>query len=464
MRIQVLALAAATMVAAVPQPAVAERTAAEWFDEVQKTASEQLDGIDHFVKKIRGGVMQGLMQEQGAVCNENCAAILVTPFTLENGGGMMKARYRPSPMELAALVGTTATPTTMAYFGAGLYEAQDVLSGVTEQASGPGADLARGIFGDISMNSKDVKHDIKQKTEDGKVKYESHDSEKPWLNPFRLFGAGGLMFEEATKAAVNAQTTLENRGNKVKAEALQARTLAAQGTVAGDETFDGKSAVRVNLPTPPGGDPSFNPQNASLLIDKEKFVILQHRIEGIAIVDGEPQEVFIETVNSDFRDVPGSKLYEPYKRVMRMGGMLTDEQMAQMEEARKQLEEFDKQMAEMPASQRQMMENMLGSQMDMVRQMANGGGIFEYTEIVEEILINPDLVALFNPDYGSSSGILEQIQELLIVLDYSPGNTDGVLDDLTMVAISQFQAEYGLEVTGQPGTALLNKLMAEVGK
>ena len=272
------------------------------------------------------------------------------------------------------------------------------------------------------------------------------------------------MFEEATKAAVKAETKLENRGTQVKSEAEQGRALAANAKVAGDENFDGKSAVRINLPIPPGGDPSFVPKSASVLIDKNKFVILQHRVEGIAAVDGEPQEVFIESAYSDFRDVPGSKLYEPYKRVMRMGGMLNDEQMAQMEEARKQLEEFDRQMAKMPASQRQMMENMMGGQMDMVRQMANGGGIFEYTEIVDEILVNPDLPALFNPDYGSSKGVLQQIQELLEVLDYSPGNTEGVLDDLTMVAISQFQAERGLEVTGLPGTSLLNTLMAEAGK
>jgi putative peptidoglycan binding protein len=265
-------------------------------------------------------------------------------------------------------------------------------------------------------------------------------------------------------AAGKAQTKLDNRGNEIKAEAEQARALAAQATVAGDEDFDGASAVRIDLPLPPGADPSFVPTNASVLIDKNKFVVLQHRVEGVAAVDGEPQDVFIETAYLDFRDVPGTKLYEPYKRVMRMGGMLNDEQMAQMEEARIQLEEFDRQMAEMPAAQREMMENMLGSQMDIVRNMANGGGMFEYTEIVEEILINPDLVALFNPDYGSTKSILEQIQELLIALDYSPGNTDGVLDDLTMVAISQFQAENGLEVTGQPGTALLNKLMAEAGK
>ncbi len=46
-----------------------------------------------------------------------------------------------------------------------------------------------------------------------------------------------------------------------------------------------------------------------------------------------------------------------------------------MEEARVHLAEFEKQMAEMPESQRQMMQNMMGEQIEMMRKMAAGDGI-----------------------------------------------------------------------------------------
>ena len=42
------------------------------------------------------------------------------------------------------------------------------------------------------------------------------------------------------------------------------------------------------------------------------------------------------------------------------------------QDARAQLEEFDKQMAEMPESQRNMMMNMMGEQIEMMRKMAAG--------------------------------------------------------------------------------------------
>ena len=44
---------------------------------------------------------------------------------------------------------------------------------------------------------------------------------------------------------------------------------------------------------------------------------------------------------------------------------------------------------------------------------------------------------------------------------YAPGNTDGVLDTLTEIAISQFQAERSMAVTGQPSAQLAAALAAE---
>ena len=66
---------------------------------------------------------------------------------------------------------------------------------------------------------------------------------------------------------------------------------------------------------------------------------------------------------------------------MRLTGEMADETKRQMEQARAQLEEFDKQLAEMPESQRQMMMNMMGEQIEMMRNMAAGDGIEIVTNV-----------------------------------------------------------------------------------
>ncbi len=57
---------------------------------------------------------------------------------------------------------------------------------------------------------------------------------------------------------------------------------------------------------------------------------------------------------------------------------------------------------------------------------------------------------------------LREIQRDLRALGYEPGNDDGVLDTLTSVAISQFQAEHGLPVTAEPSRQVAEALAAEV--
>ena len=118
-------------------------------------------------------------------------------------------------------------------------------------------------------------------------------------------------------------------------------------------------------------------------------------------------------------------------------------------------------MAEMPADQRAMVESMMGGQMDMLRSMANGGA-FEQVQEVEKIICNPDVKALLTIQMpGELPNELVQIQLNLVKLGYEPGNTEGVLDALTQVAISQYQAEHGMAVTGEPSSELASRLAAE---
>lgn len=210
-----------------------------------------------------------------------------------------------------------------------------------------------------------------------------------------------------------------------------------------------------------------------LWIDAEYFVERKMRMEGVMTENGRSQEVFMERELQDYRNVPDSALYEPYKTVMRAGGMLTEAQRAELAESQKQLEEFEREMASMPADQRAMMEQMMGDRLEQMRNMVSGG-TFEIETITTSIEINPDfrnprleqfareaMGAPANVKRGEDN-LVQIIQFDLSTLGYEPGNIDGVLDTMTQVAISQFQAESELQVTGQPSAELARALEAAV--
>ena len=221
------------------------------------------------------------------------------------------------------------------------------------------------------------------------------------------------------------------------------------------------------------------------LVSTDDNVPLYFKMNCDVTEAGETRQMSIEREAYDFRSGPGCGAYrEPFRTVMRIGGVMTPEQEAQLAEASKQLEEMEAQMASMPASQRQMMENMMGPQLEMIRNMASGGGM-EIVQEVTELRCNtglPDPAEISQTVMGGSmsgasvGAMIEQeqaeaaardeqkrataedelreittrIQASLVELGYQPGNTDGVLDKATVVAISQFEAVRGLPVTGEP--------------
>jgi hypothetical protein len=63
-----------------------------------------------------------------------------------------------------------------------------------------------------------------------------------------------------------------------------------------------------------------------------------------------------------------------------------------------------------------------------------------------------------------SDNIAQMVQKHLQALGYDPGNTDGDVSTETIIAISQFQAEKGLKVTGDVSPQLAGILSAEVDK
>ena len=161
----------------------------------------------------------------------------------------------------------------------------------------------------------------------------------------------------------------------------------------GEETIDGNAAwqLRANdldeSQAVGGQDVTMN--SMSMWISKSEYLPLKMRMEGVATVQGQSRPVVIETTHSDFRTVPGSQLREPFRRVINASGMLGGADTEQIAQARAQMAELEKQMASMPPSQREMMESMMGPQLEMLRRLGETGGI-ETEVLVQSITPNPE--------------------------------------------------------------------------
>jgi len=201
------------------------------------------------------------------------------------------------------------------------------------------------------------------------------------VDTFRMVMPDGMM--QQGEDAVMSQDDFEDMAQEA---VYSIAAFSESAELVGTETVDGKKAyhlVAENLDRKRSFDENqeFTLQTINAWIDADEYVPLKLVMDGTMDTDGTPRPVTIETIERDYRTVPGSNMYEPYQQVMRLTGEMADETKRQMEDARAQLEEFDRQMAEMPESQRNMMMNMMGEQIEMMRKMAAGDGIEIVTNV-----------------------------------------------------------------------------------
>ncbi len=221
----------------------------------------------------------------------------------------------------------------------------------------------------------------------------------------------------------------------------------------------------------------------AIWIDTKDYVPLRMTMSGTMTAEGQTRPMTIERDISDYRNVPNSKMYESYRSSMRLGGMLSAEHEAEMAKAAEEMADFEQELANMSAEERAMVEQMMGPQLETMRQMASGGG-FQLQTVVHAIAINPDVTAQNVTSLGmagpatapaaepaaapahaaAGDSLLMVVQQDLATLGYQPGNTDGVASTETAIAISKFQAERGLEVTGEASPQLAGILSAEVDR
>jgi len=394
-------------------------------DAAVETESQQYAGTELFVERFADTAM--FLFAFSGIAEDACADCVFSKVEqIATVGGYMFVTYIMSMLEVYELADIGMSANTMDTLGSGM-----MMAGAL--AGSPFAGLLSG----------------------GGAAY---------LNPISAMVEGGRMTRETADARREAAATLAASNATAQAEANQMGNIRSrlQNTGVQPGPMGPMTCFRaegLGMPMEAEAGQTATMDAAGLCVDNAEHVIVKHRIEGTMEAEGESREFFIEVENSDFRHVDGCNLYKPYRRVNRIGGIMDAAQMAQMEEARQQLAEFDAQLAAMPQAQRAMMESMMGNQMNMVRNMASSGAL-EQVQEVAEIICNPDVKALLSPVDPALE--LAQIQRDLVTLGYEPGNTDGVMDTLTEIAISQYQAERGIPVTGQPSTDLALRLASEV--
>ncbi len=74
--------------------------------------------------------------------------------------------------------------------------------------------------------------------------------------------------------------------------------------------------------------------------------------------------------------------------------------------------------------------------------------------MLKRMLLPGLLIAVLLPLEAHADKLTEIIQKDLATLGYEPGNTEGEMTTATAIAISKFQAENSLEVTGEPSPQL----------
>lgn len=380
-----------------------------WFDAATIEMSNRFSGVEEFVEKLQGGVFPGINQAMGAnmpECTSQCRVYTVEEVMMGLETALSVAHLL-SPTEAYALAGVAPNAWELSLMSEGYAVAQDKMAENATQMLGPWAGIATMVFGEI-VDSNEVAEDIDNRSWEDSDSGPGDPRETPWLNPFRMFGMGAVMLGEAAASSAQAQMTLGQSSNQAQADMELMASFLEGAILMGIETINGKSAmhIKANISEEAAnefaaqqsgempGDASFVPNSSSVWIEVDTYALLKHRMDGIATKGRKSREFYIENANEDYRVVPGSNMYMPYKRVMRMGGVMNEKELKDLKKVQKQLEEFDKELAAMPPDQRKMMEDMMGSQMEAMRGMARTGAM-ENVELIDEILVNPDLKALF---------------------------------------------------------------------
>jgi len=134
---------------------------------------------------------------------------------------------------------------------------------------------------------------------------------------------------------------------------------------------------------------TFTLNTATVWIDTEHYVPLKMAFDGL--VDdgkGEPKDLTIEKLNLDYKQV--GPLYEPFREVARISGIMdamTEDQRKEMEKAKKELAKAKEQLKSLPPDQQEMAMRMMGGQIEKFEKMVEGES-FETSLDVVSVAVN----------------------------------------------------------------------------
>ncbi len=173
--------------------------------------------------------------------------------------------------------------------------------------------------------------------------------------------------------------------------------IAEHAELEGKASVDGKqchvivvdlSGLDVDQEMDMGDRGDFVSKQGKLYVDTDDYVIRKMEMEGEITADGETRPMTAVTVLSDYREVEG--MLHPFQVHITATGLAAGMSEEDAEKARKSLEEMEKNLEGMDASQRAMVERMMGGQMEKLRKMLETGQ-FEITTITKEVRVNESL-------------------------------------------------------------------------
>lgn len=175
-------------------------------------------------------------------------------------------------------------------------------------------------------------------------------------------------------------------------EARAMEDFIENAELVGRETVDGREAFHLRVADAsqldsPGAD-DFTLDVADVWVDASEYVMLKMSMAGTMLEDGQSRPVTIERIQTDYREVPGSNLYESFHQVMTMSGAMTEADREDLLMAKQELDKMKQELANMPAQQRAMVEQMMGPRLEMMEQMIQESGI-TMDIVVSKIEVNP---------------------------------------------------------------------------
>ncbi|HSG82061.1 MAG TPA: hypothetical protein VLC48_07420 [Gemmatimonadota bacterium] len=162
----------------------------------------------------------------------------------------------------------------------------------------------------------------------------------------------------------------------------------------GKESIDGYDCFVVTVddfsgvdfdPETPDDQEDFRPKHGTFFLDSGDYLIRKVEMDGEFRRDGDWQSITMEIDFKDYREVDG--MIHPFLSEMNVTGMNNAMSEEEIEEARKQLDEYKRQLAEMPDAQRAAVQRMMGSRMEEVERMLNSGSM-QVTTQVKELKVN----------------------------------------------------------------------------